>query len=279
MSLFGDNLLVDTVDGRQLEDQEVDDRDQWLAKMARLNITGIRIDRIEGRFDTTAVFPQSPWTTPDRNETINYLLITLCQRKSAPHELRQIPCGVCDVSKEDNWSIRFEWTSGEFEREYSEKFSKLYGNQTSGLTADEIRSKVTKARKECKEKGLQEMGYDDIQTVYLSGGKPALSDEAKALVGEWPLCVDPDGRVNDSLLFESDGSGYVLRRDMPDIEFRYRVEGASLRLLMQTDERAIWIPLKISPDGKKLLMYSDRTKNTSFYVRESEVAEFNCNSE
>jgi hypothetical protein len=99
------------------------------------------------------------------------------------------------------------------------------------------------------------------------------------LVGEWPLCVDPDGRVNDSLLFESDGSGYVLRRDMPDIEFQYRVKGTSLRLLMQTDERAIWIPLKISPDGKKLLMYSDRTKNTSFYVRESDVAEYDCDSE
>ena len=48
---------------------------------------------------------------------------------------------------------------------------------------------------------------------------------------------------------------------------------------MQTGERAIWIPLKISPDGKKLLMYSDRTKNTSFYVRESDVAEFDCDSE
>jgi hypothetical protein len=28
-----------------------------------------------------------------------------------------------------------------------------------------------------------------------------------------------------------------------------------------------------------LLLYSDETKNTAFYVRESDVAEFDCDSE
>jgi hypothetical protein len=276
VTLLGDNLLVDTIDGRQLEDQEVNDREQWLAKMERSNITGIQI--VE-RFDMTIVFPQSPRTTPDRYETVNYLLNHPMPERECSDDFRHIPCGVCDVSMEDNWSIRFGWSSGEFESEYSDNFSKVYGNETSDLTEEEISSKVTKAREECREIGLKEMGYENPETVYSLGGNPALSDEAMDLVGEWPLCVDPDGRVNDSLLFESDGSGYVLRRDMPDIEFQYRVKGTSLRLLMQTDERAIWIPLKISPDGKKLLMYSDRTKNTSFYVRESDVAEYDCDSE
>jgi len=107
----------------------------------------------------------------------------------------------------------------------------------------------------------------------------AFSFEAKDLIGVWPLCVDPDQSAKDSLLFESDGTGYVLRRDKPNTEFLYRVEGTSLMLLARVGEQAIPVSLKISLDGRKLLLYSDKTKNTSFYVRESDVAEFDCDSE
>ena len=107
----------------------------------------------------------------------------------------------------------------------------------------------------------------------------ALSFEAEDLIGVWPLCVDPDQGAKDSLLFKSDGSGYVLRRDKPNIEFRYRVEGASLILLARVGEQAIPVSFKISPDGRKLLLYSDKTKNTSYYVRESDVSEFDCDAE
>ena len=113
----------------------------------------------------------------------------------------------------------------------------------------------------------------------LSYSNLALSFEARDLVGVWPMCVDPDKSPKDSLLFESDGSGYVLRKDKPNIEFLYRVEGTSLTLLARVGEQAIPISLEISPDERKLLLYSDKTKNTSFYVRESDFAEFDCDSE
>jgi len=105
---------------------------------------------------------------------------------------------------------------------------------------------------------------------------PALSFEAKDLVGLWPMCVDPDQSARDSLLFESDGTGQVVLEDKPNIEFLYRVEGASLTLLARVGDQAIPVSLSISPDGRKLLLYSENTKNPSFYVRETDVAEFDC---
>lgn len=107
----------------------------------------------------------------------------------------------------------------------------------------------------------------------------AASLEAEDLVGLWPMCWDPDQGPKDSLFFESNGSGYVALRDRPNIEFLYRVNGTSLILLAQVGEQIIPISLKISADGRKLLLYSDRTQNTSFYVRETDVAEFNCELE
>jgi hypothetical protein len=104
----------------------------------------------------------------------------------------------------------------------------------------------------------------------------ALSFEAEDLIEVWPLCVDPDQSPKDSLLFESDGTGYVLRKDKPDTEFLYRVEGTWLLLLARVGEQAVSVSLEISPDGEKLLLYSEYTKNTSFYVRESDIAEFDC---
>ena len=104
----------------------------------------------------------------------------------------------------------------------------------------------------------------------------ALSFEIEDLVGVWPLCVDPDQSPKDSLLFKSDGTGYVLRKDKPNTEFLYRVEGTSLLLLARVGEQAVPVSLEISPDGRRLLLYSEYTKNTSFYVRESDIAEFDC---
>ena len=107
----------------------------------------------------------------------------------------------------------------------------------------------------------------------------ALSFEAEDMIGVWPLCVDPDQSPKDSLVFETDGSGYILRKDRPKTEFLYRVQGNSLMLLARVGDQAIPLSLKISRDGRQLLLYSDNTKNTSFYVRESDVAEFDCDYE
>ena len=104
----------------------------------------------------------------------------------------------------------------------------------------------------------------------------ALSFESEDLIGVWPLCVDPDKSPKDSLVFESDRSGYILRRDRPKTGFIYRVEGSSLTLLARVGDLAIPVSFEISRDGRKLLLYSDKTKNTSYYVRESDVTEFDC---
>ena len=113
----------------------------------------------------------------------------------------------------------------------------------------------------------------------LSWSNVALSIDAEDLVGVWPLCVDPDQSPKDSLVFESGGSGFVAREGSPNTEFLYRVEGDWLRLLARVGDQAVPVSLKISLDGRRLILNSDLTKNTSSYVRESDVAEFDCDSE
>jgi hypothetical protein len=98
------------------------------------------------------------------------------------------------------------------------------------------------------------------------------------VAGDWTLCQDPDGSARDTMHFNADGTGKVVRADGRSTEFLYKVSGLSLSLLAHVGDKAIPIEMSISEDGRKLLAYSERTRNTSFYVHETEVAEFECSA-
>jgi hypothetical protein len=97
-----------------------------------------------------------------------------------------------------------------------------------------------------------------------------------SVVGTWTLCQDPDHSRKDQLSFDADGSGRLVQPGSKPSEFRYKVEGKSVVLLVHAGEKGIEMSLGMSGDGRKLFFYSQKTGHTSFYVREPAAAEFEC---
>ena len=156
--LLGDQLHVSTKNGSEFYNEDVPDREVWLELMERASVISIYRDE---RFDMTAIIPSAPRTTSDRNETINFFLNHPYPAKQCSDQYRDIPCGVCDVAMGDDWSVRFSWSSGAFESEYTENFARVYQDDDFVLSKDDIDKKLEKARNECKRHGLEEMGYEN----------------------------------------------------------------------------------------------------------------------
>jgi len=86
------------------------------------------------------------------------------------------------------------------------------------------------------------------------------------LTGTWVLCEDPDGSPKDSLQFNPDGTGLVIRAK-GNIEFSHRRAGLAVSILANANGKAIPIELSAAPSHDKLLAHSEKTGNTAIYVR------------
>lgn len=99
----------------------------------------------------------------------------------------------------------------------------------------------------------------------LMAAEPASQPNAW-LVGDWMLCKDPDKSPKDTLRFEPDGTGWVMR-EKGNIETVYRVREQRVELLANANGRAIPITLTFTATRDVLQLHSDRTGADSTYVR------------
>lgn len=99
------------------------------------------------------------------------------------------------------------------------------------------------------------------------------------LVGDWVLCQDPDGSPQDRLRFGDDGSGKVIR-DQDEVAFVYAVRDGEVSVLVQM--RGALVPITLTPSfapqDERLSLYSERTGNTSYYVRVERAAKAGCSA-
>lgn len=95
------------------------------------------------------------------------------------------------------------------------------------------------------------------------------------LVGTWVLCEDPDNSPKDSLQFNSDGTGSVMRAK-GNVEFVHKHSGQSVSLLANANGYAIPIEMSASSTFDRLLLHSDKTGNTANYVRSDSAQAGNC---
>jgi hypothetical protein len=116
----------------------------------------------------------------------------------------------------------------------------------------------------------------------LAVAMPAVSSDARRanedwLTGTWILCEDPDGGSRDSLQFNPDGTGLVIR-PKGNIPFLHKHSSQTVSLLANANGVAVRVELSISPALDKLLLHSDRTGNTSFYVRLERAQRYACSA-
>lgn len=95
------------------------------------------------------------------------------------------------------------------------------------------------------------------------------------LTGAWTLCEDPDDSPKETLQFNPDGSGLVIRAK-GNIPFLHKHCGQAVSLLANANGVAVPIELAASPSFDKLMLHSDRTGSTSFYVRSEQVESAGC---
>jgi hypothetical protein len=96
------------------------------------------------------------------------------------------------------------------------------------------------------------------------------------LVGSWTLCEDPDNSPKETLQFNQDGSGLIIRAKR-NVEFTYLRGEHSISLLAHVNGHTIPpLDLAASPSNDRLLLYSGRTHNTSVYVRTDSSAASVC---
>lgn len=95
------------------------------------------------------------------------------------------------------------------------------------------------------------------------------------LTGDWVLCEDPDNGPKETLRFSANGTGMVIRAK-GNIEFLHKHSAHSVSLLANANGYAIPIELASSPDFDKLLLYSEKTKNTATYVRSDDNEASSC---
>ncbi len=95
------------------------------------------------------------------------------------------------------------------------------------------------------------------------------------LIGTWVLCEDPDNSPKDSLLFNPDGTGLVIRPNRTT-EFLHKRSGQSVHLLANANGYAIPIELSASLTFDRLLLHSDKTGNTASYVKSDSSQASKC---
>ena len=100
----------------------------------------------------------------------------------------------------------------------------------------------------------------------MAGASERLSPKPDWLIGNWVLCEDPDNSPKDTLQFNADGTGLVIRAK-GNIEFLHKHSGQSVSLLANANGYAIPIELSSSSSFDKLRLHSDKTGHTATYVR------------
>jgi hypothetical protein len=108
-----------------------------------------------------------------------------------------------------------------------------------------------------------------------AGASVPAADTQGWIAGTWTLCEDADGSPKDSLQFNEDGTGLVLRAK-GSIEFIYKVSGSAVSLLANANGYAIPINLSAATARDALMLHSEKTGNTSTYVRASSERAKSC---
>lgn len=86
------------------------------------------------------------------------------------------------------------------------------------------------------------------------------------LIGLWTLCDDPDQGPKDSLQFNPDGTGQLIR-DKGIMELLHKHTDQKVFILANANGKAIPVQLSVSAEHDRLFLHSDRSGATSNYVR------------
>ena len=116
---------------------------------------------------------------------------------------------------------------------------------------------------------MKNYGALTIISLALLSGQCVAQEKIPAadwLQGTWTLCDDPDQSPKDSLQFNQDGSGLLIR-DKGNMEILHKHTDQTVYILANANGKAIPIQLSASAEHDKLLLHSEKSGATSTYVR------------
>jgi len=108
----------------------------------------------------------------------------------------------------------------------------------------------------------------------------SLADQGRKsdwLIGTWTLCKDPDHSPKDTLQFNADGTGLLIRAK-GNSEFLHEHTSYHVSLIVHAHGYAIPVEYSVSPEHDRLFLYSQFTGHTSYYVRTDSKLIAHCSS-
>ena len=116
---------------------------------------------------------------------------------------------------------------------------------------------------------MKNYGALTILPIALLAGQCLAQEKAQTvdwLIGTWTLCDDPDQSPKDSLQFNQDGSGLLIRAK-GNLELLHKHTDQVVYILANANGKAIPIQLSASAEHDKLLLHSEKSGAMSTYVR------------
>jgi hypothetical protein len=135
--------------------------EEWLRLMAKSNLRYVAHD-----FDIFSFVVKTRGSAVDTFEKITYYYDHPLPAKACVSHFREVSCGICDVYRLDRWSIRYEWSTGQHEADYSQDLDKWVSQTMSPEEEDAANLRIIESRTECTRSGLEKMGYENPEVYY-----------------------------------------------------------------------------------------------------------------
>jgi len=146
----------------------------WLSLMVQSNIETV------ARFDDTFLFTIGDDNRESgRTDGISYYYNDALPAKKCDDRFRGVACGICDISRDKRWTVRYSWASGQHIEDYHrlemERFEtrmkavlEEHNGEAAGSVDDngEAIKELNLKNQECLRKGLEEMGYDNPEEYF-----------------------------------------------------------------------------------------------------------------
>ena len=132
---------------------------RWLDLMNKTQTQVLKRSGNASIFSTVSVESSS-----DRVDTYYYHTGDLPEAKKCEEQFQDVPCGICDLARIDDWTIRYVWSSGPHIGEYFQPRSESAGEDEQ-VERDRF-DKFHKTNFECLRRGLEEMEFENATDFF-----------------------------------------------------------------------------------------------------------------
>ena len=138
------------------------DSEQWVERMSAANLdTALRNDRSYTFLES--ISPNGATSI----HSVMYIYADTMPLKMCIERFQDVPCGMCDMFREEDWTVRYMWIAGSQVADYFESTSidNLTDENAQERQLEQFKA-LNESNQECLKTGLVQMGNKDVSTYF-----------------------------------------------------------------------------------------------------------------